>query len=77
MENRGWIKLHRQMLDWEWYDDTNVFRVFMHLLLKANYEPSRYHGFSIPAGGLVIGRETLAKETFLSERQVRDRKSVV
>lgn len=71
MENRGWIKLHRQMLDWEWYDDTNVFRVFMHLLLKANYEPSRYHGFSIPAGGLVIGRETLAKETFLSERQVR------
>jgi hypothetical protein len=33
----GYIKLYRSLLKWEWYDDSNVFRVFMHLLLTANY----------------------------------------
>lgn len=38
MENNGgYIKLYRQIVDWEWYDDIPTSRLFMHLLLKANY----------------------------------------
>ena len=33
----GYIKLHRSIMDWRWYDDPNTFRMFVHLLLKANH----------------------------------------
>lgn len=66
-----YIKLFRKMLTWEWYTDTNTFRVFMHILLRANYEPSRYKGHEIGAGECVFGRKKWAKELGLSERQVR------
>ena len=42
----GWIKLHRQILDWEWYDDINVKVLFLHLLLTANYEDKKWQGTS-------------------------------
>ena len=36
--NDGFIKLHRKIVDWEWYDDINRnFRFIYHLLLKANF----------------------------------------
>ncbi len=67
----GFIKLHRQLLEWEWYDDINTFRLFTHLLLKANYEPKKWHGIDIGIGQFLTSRETLARETALSEQQVR------
>lgn len=67
----GWIKLHRRLLDWEWYDDQNVFRVFMHLLLTANFEPSKYKGHDIPAGCKVAGVHALAEQTGLTSQKVR------
>lgn len=67
----GWIKIHRRLLDWEWYDDNNVVRVFLHLLLTANYEPKKWHGQTIERGTLITGRIALAQETNLSEQQVR------
>jgi len=67
----GWIKLHRRLLDWEWYDDQNVFRVFMHLLLTANFEPSKYKGYDIPAGCKVAGVHALADQTGLTSQKVR------
>ena len=70
-ESTTYIKLYRKMLTWEWYGDTNTFRVFLHILLKANYEPSRYRGHEIGAGECVFGRKKWAKELGLSERQVR------
>lgn len=71
MENKGWIKMHRRLLDWEWYDDIPVFRLFTHLLISANYEPSKYHGYDIPAGSAVTGLFALSKQTGLSESQIR------
>lgn len=70
-ENTTYIKLFRKMLTWEWYGDTNTTRVFLHILLKVNYEPSRYKGHEIGAGECVFGRRKWAEELGLSERQVR------
>lgn len=41
MEDIGWIKLHRKFTDWEWYHDRKVKEVFLHLLLKANYQEKK------------------------------------
>lgn len=38
----GWIKLHRKLINWEWYQDTNVKVVFLHLLLIANHEDKKW-----------------------------------
>jgi len=67
----GWIKVHRQILDWEWYSDNNAFRVFIHLLLKANHKDRRFKGIELKAGSVVTSRDILAIETGLSVQQIR------
>jgi len=63
--------LHRKLLDWEWYDDVNVSRLFIHCLLRANHKPKKWMGKVIPAGSFISGRIKLSEETGLSERQIR------
>lgn len=67
----GWIKLHRQILEWEWYSDNNCFRVFLHLILKANHKEKRYKGIELNSGQIITSRDILAKETGLSSQQIR------
>jgi len=67
----GWIKIHRQILEWEWYSDTNTFRVFLHLLLKANHIEKKYKGMDLKIGTIITSRDILAIETGLSVRQIR------
>ena len=65
------IKLYSKMLDWEWYDDINTCRLFIHCLLKANWQSTKWHGIEIKEGQFVTSLTTLAEETHLSVRQVR------
>lgn len=67
----GWIKLHRKITEWEWYSDANTFRVFMHLLLTANYEDKRWRNINVKRGQIITGRMELAQTLRLSERQIR------
>lgn len=67
----GWIKLHRQILDWEFYSDTNTKVVFLHLLLMANYEDKRWRGIVIKRGQLVTSVKHLSEQLKLSTQQVR------
>ncbi|MBQ1988277.1 MAG: hypothetical protein II234_00035 [Clostridia bacterium] len=67
----GWIKIHRQLLEWEWYNDINTFRLFMHILLKAQHKPIDWQGIKIEAGSFVTSLDKLSKETGLSIRKVR------
>lgn len=67
----GYIKLHRKITSWEWYDDPAVFRVFIHLLLHANYEDRKWHGIEIRRGEYLTSRAKLAAETKLSEQTIR------
>ena len=67
MSDQGFIKLHRSILKWEWYQDSNTKDVFLHLLLNANWEDSRYKGLEVPKGSLVVGRKKLARELGLQE----------
>jgi len=69
--SKGWIKLHRITTEWEWYDDANTFRVFIHLLLKANHTPSKYRGQHVNSGDCITGFPALAEQTGLTVMQVR------
>lgn len=67
----GFVKLHRSLLKWEWYDDANTARLFIHLILTANYEDRKWRGVDVKRGQRVISREKLAKELKLSVQSVR------
>ena len=67
----GFIALYRQMVDWEWYTDGPCFKLFIHCLLKANYEEKHWRGITIPRGSFVTSYPKLAKETGLTVQQLR------
>src|SRR3990170_5064032 len=69
--SEGFIVLYRKILNWEWWDDPNTFRLFLYLLLTANHEEGKWHGQIIKRGQLITGRYKLAKATKLSPRSVR------
>ena len=71
MNDSGWIKLHRSLLDWEWYSDINVSRLFVHLVIKANHLEKRWQGHTIKRGQLVTSYQNLAAETGLTVQAVR------
>lgn len=57
--------------DWEWYENTNVFRLFTHCLLHTNTQDTRYCGREIKAGQFVSSIPRISAETGLTESQVR------
>lgn len=71
MLNNGFIKLHRKILNWEWWDDHNTFRLFMFILLSANHKDKKWHGHVVKRGQLITSRAKLAKKTGLSEQSIR------
>ncbi len=71
MSNYGFIQLHRKFLKWEWYDDANTMRLFLHCLLNANYIDKNWRGIIIPRGSFLTGRLELAQALNLTERQIR------
>ncbi len=67
----GWIKLHRGLIDWEWYTDHNTCRLFIHCILRANFEDKVWRGIPINRGSFYTSLDTLSSETGLSNRQIR------
>lgn len=67
----GFIKVDRKILKWEWYQDVKVFHLFLYFLLKANHCDGRWQGNDIKRGQLLTGRLQLAKDTGLTEREIR------
>lgn len=67
----GWIKLHRSMVEWEWYTDPNTSRLFMHLLLTANHSDGKWRGQEVKAGSTITGRVKLSSELGMSEQAIR------
>lgn len=67
----GWIKLHRKIVEWEWYDDINTKVLFLHLLLTANHKEKKWRGITILRGQKLTSVQHLAEETKLTAMQVR------
>ena len=66
-----YVKISRKIIDWEWYTDINTKVLFLHILLKANWKPSRFQGTEVPRGSLVTSQQNMAAETGLTIKNVR------
>ena len=67
----GHIKIDRKILKWEWYSDSKMVHLFIHLLLSANHKDTKYQGVEIKRGQLIVGRLKLAATVGFSENQIR------
>ena len=71
MFTEGYINIHRKILNWEWYSDINVYRVFTHLLFTVNWKNTQWQGIDVNVGQIITSIGHLASETGLSAQQVR------
>lgn len=69
----GWVKLHRKLLEWEWYEDAHMVHLLVHLLLTASHEERRYKGLTIKRGQVVTSIKELAEALGASETSTRRR----
>lgn len=67
----GWIKLYRVLKEWEWYKDSHMVHLFIHLLLSANRQDGKWRGIEVKRGQLITGRIELSNETGISQRSIR------
>ena len=68
---QGWIKLHRKLIDWEWFQDSKMVLLFIYLLLSANHEDGRWRGIDIKRGQLITGLDSLKSKTGISTQTLR------
>lgn len=68
----GYIRLHRQLMAWRWYQDSHVLHLWMHILLTANYEPRGWRDITVERGQLVTSIAGLSEQTGLSVKAVRN-----
>ena len=71
MNNDGWIKLHRKITDWEWWDDHNTTRLFIYIITKANHKDRNWRGSVVKCGEFITSIDKLSIQTGLSSQQIR------
>lgn len=67
----GFIKVHRKLVQWGWYQDYVVKDLFLHLLLTASFRESDWMGRTIQKGQVVTSNKHLSEELGFSIQQVR------
>lgn len=67
----GWIKLHRKLLEWEWYSKPVVKSVFIHSLLRANHKDGKWRGIDVKRGSYISSVDKLIKELGHSRQEIR------
>jgi len=67
----GFVKLHRQLIEWEWYEDINCRLTFIHCLLVANFKPKKWRGYEIKRGQFISSLGKLSESIGISKQQLR------
>ena len=65
------IKIDKQILEWEWYKDKNTKILFLHCLLKANCKEIKFKGLTLERGQFVSSITSLSQELSLTPNEVR------
>ena len=69
--DRGYIKLYRSYIDWEWFSDYKTAHLWTYLLCRAQWEDTRWRGILIRRGQLLESLPNIALKTGMTVRSVR------
>lgn len=67
----GRIAIDRRIMDWEWWGDMNVFRLWMVILMLANWQDKKWQGKTIKRGSFVTSYASLSETSGLTLQQTR------
>lgn len=71
MEQNGYIKLYRKILNWEWFDNSYMVHLYIELLLSANIQDRSWHGETIKRGQFLTSISHLKDETKIPASTIR------
>tara|TARA_Y100000401_G_C8322595_1_gene226317 strand:- start:511 stop:1098 length:588 start_codon:yes stop_codon:yes gene_type:complete len=74
---KGYIKLHRKILDNGVFADAELLKVFVWCILKANTTPNIVYGRKVDVGQFITGRVSAAEELRLKPSTVYKRMQVL
>lgn len=66
-----YIKIFRDILNWEWWHDINTCRLFIYLLIKVNWKDGTWKGIEVKRGSHISSLDKVATETDLTRDEVR------
>lgn len=67
----SWIKIFRELLQWEWFQKPEMVQLFIYLLLKASCTDKQWQGITVKRGQLITSNATMRQDLRLSEQQIR------
>jgi biotin operon repressor len=67
----GWIKLHRKITEWQWYNKSEYVHFFIHVLASANHKDCMWQGIEIKKGSLITSLDKLRVATGISAQSLR------
>lgn len=68
---KGWVKISRDIINWEWFDVPGMVQLFIYILVKANYTDKEWHDMTIRRGQMVTSVAKICADTGLSTQVVR------
>lgn len=67
----GWVKLHRRIVDWEWFKKPETLSLFIYCLTRANIADGSWRNIAYKRGQFITSLDTIRKDTGLSIQQAR------
>lgn len=68
---KGYIKLDRKLLNWGWFKNGDMLKLWVYLLLTAQHQDTLVNGIFLNRGQVLFGRKQASKDTGISEQSVR------
>lgn len=69
--SKGYVRLFRQIVEWEWYDNPFVKAIFFHCLISANDKAKKWRDINLKRGQFATSYEKLAAVNGLTIQQTR------
>lgn len=67
----GWIKIHREIIDWRWASDPNMVSLLLHLIVKANHKDGYWKDVEVKRGQAIVGLKKLSESTGIPLQRLR------
>lgn len=67
----GFVKLGREVEEWEHFKDPNCMLVLIYLIIHAKYTDGEFQGYALHPSDVVYSIKGISNSTGLSDRQVR------
>jgi len=71
MEKNGWINFHRTFAKYDWYKDSKMVHLFLHLVLSASSYDIEWLGISVKRGEAITSRRQIVNETGIADRTIK------